>query len=425
MEVQVAQLTPVLVEFSVTVEHERLKQELDKAYLELQKRAHVRGFRPGKAPREVLMHFYGSSITNDVCSKLVDETLNKAFTDKNIQPLSKPEIEVQKASAKEPLQYKARFEVRPEIDELKWEGLEASKPKVTVSETAIDEAIEEVRKNHGTLNSPEPARPVQVGDVVAIDFVTKVKGKQLEESKGLTAEIGAGKLLKEIEDVLIHSSVGDEKEVTVRFPDDHANTKLRGSEVVFSIKLVDLKERKLPALDDEFAKDVGEYETLAALRAATAEQLKEQAEEAAEQQLVIGLVAALCKENPIEIPSSLMQQQAQLTWQELQQEARRNGQRLTMTPELEQQISVDSEVKVRAGLLMAEIAKRNGIQINEDDIEKGLQELAVETGKNIARVRADYREASRRQMLIGMILEDKVLDLLIAKAVIKEVEPTT
>ena len=423
MDVLVEQLTPVLMEMSITVEVDRVKKELDKAFVQLQKRAKVKGFRPGKAPREVLTHLYGGAVTNDVCSKLVDETLNEALQSKNVQPLSQPRVEVQKASSTEPLQYKARFEVKPEIADLKWEGLEAEKPKLVVDDKAVEDAIEQLRKQHASLIVPEPARGAKKGDVITLDFAAKVDGKELDSAKGMTAELGEGKLLKELEDALTDGKPGDEKDVSVKFADNHANAQLRGKMAKFHLKLVDVKERKLPELDDEFAKDVGEFENLAALRADAKGKLEKQLADQADQQLVTGLVAALCNANKVEAPPSLVQQQMQLTLGELRQAARRSGQNFQMNPELERQLQLDSEVKVRAGLLMAEIAKTNNITVDNADIEKALGELSQETGKNVARLRAEYNDQNRRQMLIGMILEDKVLDLMIAKANVKEVEP--
>ncbi|GAC1351859.1 MAG: trigger factor [Polyangiales bacterium] len=422
MDVQVAQLTPVLVELSVTVESDRVKKEVDKAFVELQKRARVKGFRPGKAPREVLAHLYGGSVTSDVYSKLVDETLNQAITEKNVQPLNQPKIEVQSAAASAPLHYKARFEVRPVIDGLKWEGLEAEKPKVIVDDKALDETIEKLRKAHAQVSVPDPPRAAIVGDVVTIDFSAQVEGKLLDSGKGVTADLGEGKLVKELEDAVIGANPGDEKDVVVNFPSDHANPLLRGKQAQFHIKIMEVKERRLAALDDEFAKDVGDFADLTALRADAKEKLQKQLEEDAEQQLVTGLVAALCNANQVVAPPSLVEQQMQLTLQELQATARRNGQKVQLNEELQRQLAQDSDVKVRAGLLMAEIAKVNNITIDEKDIEKGLEELSKETGKNVARLRAEYRDPQRRQMLIGMILEDKVLDLMISKANVKEVD---
>lgn len=423
MEVQVQQLTPVLVEFSVTVETDRVKKEMDRAFGDLQKRARVKGFRPGKAPREVLAHLYGGAVLNDVASKLVDDTLNQALSEKNVQPLSQPRVEVQEASPTGALKYKARFEVKPEIADLKWEGLEAEKPKLGLKDEDVNNAIEGLRKAHATLAAVD--RAAKDGDVVSIDFVATVDGKQLDSGKGVTAELGEGKLVKELEEGIRGLKAGDKKDVDVAFPENHQNPSLKGKTAKFAIELKEVKERQLPKLDDEFAKDVGEYENLDALKADTRKRLEKQLNDQAEQTLVTNLVAALVNANPVEAPPSLVEQQKQLTLQELRMQARRQGQNLQASSELDRQLQVDSEVKVRAGLLMAEIAKRSNIIVNDDDLEKGLAELAEETGKNVARLRAEYRDPQRRQMLIGMILEDKVLDLLIAKANVKEVEPKT
>ncbi len=421
MQVQVEQLTPVLMELSVDVDGDRLKKELDKAFLDLQKRARVKGFRPGKAPRDVLTHLYGGSVANDVHNKLINETLDEALQKQNVQPLSQPKIEV-KAASTSALSYKARFEVRPEIKELKWEGLEADKPKHKVDDDAVERALEQLRKRHASLVAPEPARPAQDGDVATIDFEAHVGGKTIDSGTGLDVEIGAGQVLKQLETALIGALPGDHKDVAVTFPAGHANPDIAGKTANFHVDVTEVKERKLPALDDEFAKDVGEYADLAALRADTRQKLEKEADEQAEQALVTNLVAALCNANAVEAPPSLVAQQKDLTLQELRMSARRAGQGFQVTQELDRQVQVDSEVKVRAGLLMAEIAKLNNITVDDKDIEKGLEELSKETGKNVARLRVEYRDANRRQMLIGMILEDKVLDLMIAKAKVKETE---
>jgi trigger factor len=422
MQVQVEQLTPVLMELSVDVDGERLKKELDKAFLDLQKRAKVKGFRPGKAPRDVLTHLYGGAVTNDVCSKLINQTLDEALQKQNVQPLSQPKIEVKSAS-NSILSYKARFEVRPEIKELKWEGLEAEKPKRKVDDAAVEQALEQLRKQHASLVVPEPARAAQDGDIVSIDFVADVDGKKIDSGTGLTVEIGSGKVLKELEAALVGTKTGELKDVAVTFAGGHANKDIAGKAATFHVTVGEIKERKLPNLDDEFAKDVGEYADLAALRTDTRAKLEKDAEDQAEQTLVTNLVAALCNANAVEAPSSLVGQQKDLTLQELRMSARRAGQNFQVTQELDRQLQVDSEVKVRAGLLMAEIAKLNNITVDDKDLENGLEELAKETGKNVARLRVEYRDQNRRQMLIGMILEDKVLDLLISKANVKEVEP--
>ncbi|HMJ14068.1 MAG TPA: trigger factor, partial [Polyangiaceae bacterium] len=185
--------------------------------------------------------------------------------------------------------------------------------------------------------------------------------------------------------------------------------------------LKELKERVLPEADDEFAKDVGEFETLAALKLDLKEKLTKQKKQESDNALAERLVMELVKANPIPVPPSLVERQMRLTEQEIVSRARTQGQSVSgVGDELRAQIQVDSETKVRAGLLMAEIAKRETIKIGDQEIEDGLKELAEDTGKNIAKLRAEYRDAKKREMLVGMILENKVLDIIEAKAKIEE-----
>jgi trigger factor len=177
----------------------------------------------------------------------------------------------------------------------------------------------------------------------------------------------------------------------------------------------------LPSVDDEFAKDVGDFETVDKLRQDLRERLEKQAKETAENKLAELLVAELVKKNPIPVPPSLVQQQMRITEQEILTRARAYGQKATAVgDELRRQIEQDSEVKVRAGLLMAEIAKKEAIQIGQKELDQGLQDLADQTGKNVNKLRAEYRDQKKREMLVGMILESKVLDIIQAKAQIQE-----
>jgi len=178
----------------------------------------------------------------------------------------------------------------------------------------------------------------------------------------------------------------------------------------------------LPNLDDEFAKDVGQYQTLVELRADIHTKLEKALKDQAEAALAEQIVQKLNEANPLEVPPSLVEQQARIMEQELVQQARRMGQRFTQeqAQALQGRIREDAEKKVRAGLLMAAIAKKHEFKVTDEDIEKGLGELAQETGKNVAKLKVEYREQSKRNMLIGMILEDKILDFLEGKSKITD-----
>jgi trigger factor len=422
MQVNVQQLSPVLVEFQVEVPAERVKTEVDRAYQALQKTARVRGFRPGKAPRDVLTHLYGERVALDVTRKLVDDTLQKALTEKNVQPLSQPNIEPQKLATGTNFSYKARFEVRPEISAVKYDGFEVKRPSGTVTDEMIGEELEGLRKAHATVSPPAEPRPSKKGDILEISFDVEVAGKKVSEASGddVQVELGGGQFLPELDQALVGVSAGESKDVSLTFPANHARADFRGKPAVFHIKVKELKERVLATLDDDFAKDVGTFQTLAELKDDIKKKLEKALKQRSEDTVAEQLVAKLVEANPIPCPPSLVEQQCHLMEQEIVQQARRAGQAVPNHEELHARVHADSEVKVRAGLLMAEIAKEAQIRVTDEDIEKGLAELAEQMGKQVAKLRVEYRDPKKREMLIGMIIEDKILDIIESKAKITE-----
>jgi trigger factor len=423
MQVNVQRLSPVLVEFDVEITADRVKSEVEKAYLSVAKTARVSGFRPGKAPRKVLSHLYGGRIAADVAQRLVDETYPQAISEQKLQPVTDPAIEPRRLEENKAFGYKARVEVLPLIENVKYDGLEATRPKVEVSSEQIDERLDQLRRSHSTLEPFKTARAAAKGDVATIDFTLSVNGTLIDDA-GATdfqAELGGGQLIPEIDEALVGKSIGDTAEAKVDMPAQHPHPKLAGKSAVFALTLKDLKERVLPTADDEFAKDVGDFDTLDALKKDISGTLEKHSKEESDNKVAEQLVIELVKANPVPLPPSLVERQVRVTEQEILQRARSQGQRATgVGEELRGQIQQDSEVKVRAGLLMAEIAKTEGIQIGDAELEEGLKELAEQTGKNVAKLRVEYRDQKKREMLIGMILENKVLDIIEAKAKITE-----
>ena len=424
MQVQVARISPVVIELAVEVPASAVKAEVEKAYASLQKKARVRGFRPGKAPRQVLAHLYGPQVASDVANAIVTETLPKALTEKNVQPVNQPKVEAGRVEQGAAFSYKARFEVSPDIADVAWEALELVRPAAQATETMVDEQIELLRKNHSRLEPIEPARPAKKGDVVTIDFTLELDGAVLKDGggEGVQLELGTGQVLPELDAALVDKKVDDAFDVTAKVGDAHPRVELRGKSPVFKVNVKDLKQRVLPALDDEFAKDVGSFETLVELRADIHTRLEKMLRDRADTVVAEQIIEKLNEKNGLDLPPSLVEQQCRMMEIELLQTARRAGKQ--PTPEdfakIHDQVHADAEKKVRAGLLMAAIAKKQSMQVTEDDIRKGIEELAAETGKNVAKVRAEYGDPQRRNILIGMILEDKVLNLIESKAVIRD-----
>lgn len=422
MQVSATQLTPVLLELSVEVDAERVRVELERAYQELSRGARVRGYRPGKAPRRVLRHMYGARVAADVAQRLVDATYDKAVSEQKVQAVSKPAIESKSVAENEPFAYRARLEVLPRITAVSYTGFKVQRAAVKVDDSMIDGEIQSAQRANSTLEPAPEGHAAESGDTVIVDVRVSVEGEEVADARAeeLELELGSGSVLPALESELLGKTAPCECSVEVQMPGNASLPKLRGKQATFELAVKDIKLRVLPQIDDEFAKDLGDFEDLAALRLSLTKDLEAQQSEAADNALAQALVVELVKANPIEAPPTLVQQQARVTEQEIVAQARAQGRSGQLGPEDRQRVSADAEIKVKAGLLMAEVAKDRGLKIGEAEIEEGLASLAEQTGKNIQKLRAEHRDPQKREMLVGMILENKVLDILEQEAEIEQ-----
>jgi trigger factor len=421
MQVAAEKLSPYLLEIAVEVDAERVRSELGKAYQKLGRSARVKGFRPGKAPRQILVQVYGDRVARDVARRLVDETYPEAVSKQNVQVISEPDIETHTLKDNAPFSYKVRVEILPDIENVKYDGFEVTRPKVEATEEAIADQLEDLRRANSTLEPPAEKRPCAAGDVLTVDFDVLVGGEVVPDagSRDFEIELGQSRMIVELESVLIGADEGDAKEATVKLPESHPHPGLRGRDATFKFTIKDQKQRKLPEVDDAFAKDL-DYDTLDDLKKALAEDVEKKQKEASDNSVAEALVHELVKANPVDVPPSLVRQQLEASEREVLAQFRARGARGGLNAEQRAQIAAESEMKVRAGLLMAAIAKAETIKIGDPEIEEALKELAAQTNKNIAKLRAEYRDKSKREMLIAMILENKVVDLIESKANIKE-----
>lgn len=423
MQVSVENISPVLVEFNVVIDADVVTSEYEKAFKKVSKSSKIKGFRPGKAPRNIIQRVYGPRVEADVVQRLVDESFPKAAAEKSMQPISRPSVEPQRLNAGKEFSYKARVEVLPKIESVVYEGLEAKRPGTKVTDEEIDKELQSIRRANSTLEVPKKARATKEGDVVICDLAVSVDGEAIEDASttGFSLEIGAGQVFPEIEAAAKGLKLEGTADTEIEMPEAHPHPKLKGKKTTFTLTVREIKERILPAEDDELAKDLGDFETLADLKADIQKQIETTQKEQSDNVLAERLVQALVEANPIPLPPSLVAQQMQASRRDILMRAQMQGQQVTgLGEELQERIKNDSEMKVRAGLVMAEIAKKEAIVIGKEQIEEGLKELAEQSGKNVAKLRAEYSEPRKREMLVGMILENKVLDIIEQKAKITD-----
>jgi trigger factor len=426
MQSQLETLSPVLVQLKVEVPWQRVNDDLESAYRAMQRKARIRGFRPGKVPREVVKNVLGKSIRSEVTQELIRQGIGHAVEEHKLEPVAYQDLSPAAINEGQPLTFTARLEVRPKIEHVDSSGIEVECEKVGVAETAVDAEIDRLREQGAELITPEPMRPAQAGDTVTFDLQVSIGGVDQPNMSATErrAELGKGSLLPELETGLTGASLGEQRDVAISFPDDYGYDELRGKTADFHVTIRNVQAKVLPEADDEFAKDLGQ-DTLSALRASVRTKLEQAAKQRTEALVREEVVEKLVDKNPVPVPPSMIEQETRAM---LEQYVRlqymlRQGEP-DITAELQNDFKQRAERKVRAGLLFGAIAKAENIQVTEADLEAQLAETAERTGKHIAKVRAEYQGDQKRTLEL-QVLEKKLLEYLVSRATIREVEART
>ncbi len=420
----VTEIDPVTIEVKVELPWERVRKNLDETFGKLQRTARVKGFRPGKAPRNVIQQLFAKDVRQEVASNLIQEGLIEAVKEHELPIVSNAQLEKEPTVADgQPLAFSAKFEVRPKIESLNTD-LTLTRPKTDVGDDAVDAELEKLRQQNATIEPLETARPSKKGDVVTVDFEVTVDGKKedAKKSEGVVVEVGDENVMKEIDAALLGVSVGETKAVSVVRPDTDENKDLAGKVVVFDVTVRDVREKRIPALDDELAKDLGEHQTLDALRAATRAKLEKTAKDKAESALRAQAVDKLVELNPVPVPPSLLDQQLRAMAQEFVEFLRMIGQQPKLDEAMVGEMRGRAEQKVRAVLLLGELSRKADIKVDAADVDARLKEISEKTGKHLAKVKVDY-QGEKRENLESSILEAKLIDHLLSKAKISDEVP--
>ncbi|MDP3276128.1 MAG: trigger factor [Deltaproteobacteria bacterium] len=425
MQTSVSRLSPVEVELKVELPKDKIQSALAKAYAELSKSAQVRGFRKGKVPLAILKQYYGARVATDVASRLVDESLPQAMVAEKLDPVVQPSLtKIDPLEESAAWSFTAKLEVRPEVTEIVLEGIKLERKIWTVTDEDVNKRLEVIRQKNSTLRTPEPARGAIAGDQATIDYDVAIEGENRDDLKqrNRTVEVGKGRLLEELDAALIGLALNEAKPVEVTFGEAHPREDLRNKKATLTVTLKELRETVLPTLDDELAKDEGS-ESLEALKAKIRGEVEKEAKDRSEHELREAAINALVEKNPIAVPPTLVKNAVGIVAREMVQYARIRNEAFDAEA-IVKDATEQAESRVRAGLLLAEMARANTLTVTDADLETRLEEMSKETGKAVARLRAEHRDNEKRQALANAVLEDKVLSLLISKIEVTEVAAT-
>lgn len=297
------------VQLEIEVDAERFEKGLQKAYAMNAKKFNIPGFRRGKAPRYMVEKFYGEQVLyedaiNDVCPEAYDQ----AVEENDIHPVDKPEIDIKQIGKGQALIFTAKVTVKPEVELGQYKGVEVKKADAAVSEEDVEKEIEVIRDRNARIITVED-RPAASGDTVIIDFEGSINGEPFDDGKGENHSlvIGSGTFIPGFEEQVIGAAIGEEKEINVNFPDDYNNKDLAGKSALFKVKVKEIKVKELPALDDEFAKDTSEFDTLEEYKADLKKKLTEKAEHDAHHKDEDNVVGMVVENAVVDIPAVMVE----------------------------------------------------------------------------------------------------------------------
>ncbi len=427
MNVKIEDISSVKKKLIFEVPGQVVDEQIGKAYQKIGKTAKVKGFRPGKVPQAMLEKYYAAQMEEQVLTRLINDTYFKALVDHKIAAIADPEIVENSPLEKgQPFAFEALVEVRPEVVAKDYAGLSLQKEKAVFDNKVIEERIEELRASRSELQSGSE-ETVGQGDFAVIDFEGFVDGVPFQGGKaeGHRLELGSGSFIPGFEDQVVGMRKGEEKEVSVTFPENYGNKDLAGKPAVFKVKLNDIKVKVLPELNEDFAKGFG-LESVAELREKLEENYRGQETNRIEGDLRERLVSALIERNPIEVPESMVKSQLEYMLGNVKQRMQSQGltmEMLGMNEASFSQMYRDTAVQqVQGSLLLGAVARQENIKVEADEIDGKLEEIATMANAPLDAVKKYYAGNEARRGLLAQIVEEKAVRFLIEQAVIEEVD---
>ena len=428
MKIDIDELSPVQRKVRVELPAEAVASEFAHAYKNLGNRVRVKGFRTGKIPRSVLQGIYGEEVKGEVKSHLVEESLGEVIKERGLQIVSRPEVEANDLSEGSDFSFSAVFEIKPEIQVKDYLGVEVEKVKISVADDQVQDALKRIQEGHARLELVDGRDIVQTGDFVTLDFEGTIAGKPFSGGKGenYTIEVGSGQALPQFEEAVVGLKIGERQSVPVTYPETYPNKEIAGKTVDFSIIAREIKQKVLPTLDDEFAKDHGEHGSLEELKAAIRQRLEVELKHYQDEDLKEKIMSRLIENHALTIPPSMVERQTRYLMERYQSQIQQAGAETDAAPPMEEarkNLEGRAARQVQATLLVEKISQQENIEINDQDIQERVDNLARSAGVRAKSVREYYARPEARDDLRAQIVFDRTLGYLLERAQIKEVDP--
>lgn len=407
----------------VEVNAERVTEALDQAFKKVQKRANVPGFRKGKVPRQIFEAKYGvESLYQDAIDILLPEVYTQAVKDTNIQPVDQPEVDVEQFGKGQTFKFKAKVTVKPEAKLGEYKGLNIEKASVEVTEEDLNAELDRIQQRQAELVIVDEDT-AKNGDTVVIDFEGFVDGEAFEGGKGerYNLELGSNSFIPGFEEQLVGLGTGDFKDVEVTFPEHYHAENLAGKPATFKVKVHEIKRKQLPVLDDEFAKDVSEFDTLEEYKADLTKQIQARKEREAEQAREAAVVEQVSANAEVEIPLSMIESEIQHMVKDLDNRLRMQGMDIDMfltlsgqtIADLREQMQKEADQRVKNNIVLEQVAKEEALTVSDDELNEELEKMAAAYQRSAEEIRTILEKNGNMENLREEALIRKTIKFLV------------
>lgn len=411
---------------TVEVDKEEFEKALDQAFKKVVKRVTIPGFRKGRVPRKIFEARFGvEALYQDALDILLPQAYQKAVEETGIEPVSQPEVDIEQLERGKNVIFTAKVTVKPEVKLGEYKGLEIPAKDFSVTDEQVAEELERIRERQAELVVVEEGK-VEKGDVAVIDFEGFVDGEPFEGGKAENyhLEIGSNTFVPGFEDQLVGMAKEEEKEIKVTFPENYHVDNLKGKEATFKVKVKEIKRKKLPELDDEFAKDVSEFDTLEEYKADLRKKLEERAKQEEENYKRETVVEKAAQNAEIDIPQVMIDHEVEHMVQDFEQRLRFQGLDLetyfkladTSLEQLKEQFKEDAEKRIRISLTIEAIGEAENIEVTDEDENKEIERLAELYNQDKDELRKRYEEQGVLERLREDIRYRKTIDWLVEQS---------
>ena len=410
------------VKFEITIEAEKFKNAITKVYFKNAKYFNIPGFRKGKAPQNIVEKYYGKGIFyEDAFNEIAGEEYEKSVKESKLEIVSKPVIDIVTMEKGQDLVFTAVVETKPEVTLKKYKGIEIEKIEYNVKDSDIEENLKQMQEKNAREVSVET--PVEKGNIVIIDFEGFTDGKAFDGGKAENheLEIGSGAFIPGFEDQIIGMKIDEEKDINVKFPEEYFSKELAGKDATFKVKLHEIKKKELPKLDDEFAKDVSEFDTLDELKKSIKERLEEENKDKEKYEKEDAVMKVITSEMEVDIPKGMIEVEIDNMVKDMEQRMSYQGlkleQYLKMINKTEKEFREDYKPQaiesIKSRLALEEIIKQENLTASEEEVKAKVEEMA----KNYGRKPEEFeKNEDVKEYLAQGIKNEKALDLIVEKS---------